>query len=454
MPVMLPGPSIGMRLFTLKVACSASTNFSIFEIQYRDLCNPINHVFATYAKVPDSLLYTSGPGSTLVPLPGSWIYVDGTDIYLQLIQGYAGSVITMINLYKLTGIDPTTKIGTFVLISTNSTPGVSPNFSYGIPGDGGYTPFGETTANYSISYSAGNLDGTNVTTLLTQTDYNGTHTLGDTQTINGAVLLLTPYYPSGGGIKLTVTETYRHRIIEATGYYVLNNVRPFGGSITYSIGGGIAVTEEGGSTEWNWPAQPVLNGALWELATLTACLPVALTCGGEFGVFFGNRTTYSGYNAHTGASGTATNVFMCQSNLGNVMAYTGVTSRSSGAELLAGIWGANAEAQVWSAYQRGPAYTYASKGLGTAYDYNDHYVVKGSDTAFANKYSIFSYLDESDGSVIWVKGVEDPKPELWRDNVKLYDMNGRRSQGQLWPRTRLGMCQARPEKGQLWPRTR
>ncbi|WP_306590270.1 hypothetical protein [Geothrix sp. 21YS21S-4] len=466
MPVHLPGPSIGMRLFTLKVQCAGDV-FGTFEIQYRDLCDPIHHTFQTYARVPDSLLYDAG--GAMIPRPGSWILVRDDQVYLQLICGWARTTAGLgvnngirvmpkeIRLYRLDGVDPETRLGVFILVDEVSTPAAEAPVNYAGPG---YAPFSYTSTSFSAPFTYGIWDGVNSISMRTFSDYYGSHTDYASQTVT-AVCALAPYRPGGGGELVHATEHVDFRQLSVADYNinpVMNFERLLGGSYGNSFGQSVTMSENG---DWHWPAQSILTGTIFDLLLYSA-MPVALNAvRSESAVAYGRLRHYAGYNTYTGAGIYDTSGWAYATDRGAIHPFEGPWQRDLGLEIhqLAGVWGDAAQARVWSVYPYGAtsrdSYAtarYAGAG-GWVYTYADHYVVRAEDTAFAQPYGIFSYLD-GDGSVVWLKGVEDPKPELWRDGQKLYDMNGRHRGGQLWPRTRLGMCQARPGAGQLWPRTR
>lgn len=87
---------------------------------------------------------------------------------------------------------------------------------------------------------------------------------------------------------------------------------------------------------------------------------------------------------------------------------------------MVGIWG-SVGAAVW---QRAEV-LYNANSLhsgATGVDYTDFYVIKGSDTANANRYSIFSGVEE-DGGILHIEGLEDPTPTVWIDNTFVGNLN-------------------------------
>ncbi len=464
----MPGPIINTTVFSLKVECSAANIFSIFEIQSRTLCDSVNHTFSTYAKVPNNLLYTNGPGSSIIPKPGSWIYTIGSDIYLQIIGGWisygiatyisTGScyVPTPILLYKLISIDPITLIGNFELVNTNSVIGTILNQQF--QASGSYTPFLAYAESYGVNWTYGNIDGTNNLTTWTINDYNGIHSgQPDTQTIT-AIDTLLPFNTLGTNTKLSYTEIYEARKLISTGWYQVQATRLLQGSISDSFGNTVLVSENGNILQ---VAQPLLNGSIFDLNAFP-CMPVSLNCYNTFGLFYGNYCTFNNFNTYNRSLGSISSAMKYQASDGKNYNYSGLFSRNSNTETLSGIWGTNSQAQVWSKYTNPKIIQIASltydriKPYNTPYDYNDHYVVLSSDTTFSNKYPIFSYLDETDNSIIWISGIENPRAQLWKNNtlISVIDGSGRPANNQLWPRNELGPCNNRPSNGQLWPRTR
>lgn len=423
-----PGPVIRNILYTLHQYTNSGTVWYINQIEFRDLSDRVNHTFAVYAKIPASM----ESSMTL----NSWIYIVGETIYLSSVgsvgsgAGTGRTVATLVSIWRLDGIDGS-GFGIFTLIGTKTATPTTPYLNQGP--DNSYAPGFLQNTGYGIQgiglQTYGEFDGVVTTTPVTYADYYGTHTFKSRETIS-CTYALTPYYWDGSkfdSFKITTNLSAYYRVGGAN-RYVLDPVPPssiyfmsqrssakfldsLGNELDFqdNFTGGFDILD----LSWQSPSQSIGNGRILG-GQHTLCHLVSYNPHNEFALLYSDATIYTNWrfqppSSPPGGGGTAITSRFIIDNTQASLPYSGTIA--NGYDSLQGVW-ANCKVIIMAVAFTTNQYTV----------YSNFYVCKASDTTYANKYSIFSYVN-GDGTITHIEGAEAVTPSLWIDNVKIKDFN-------------------------------
>jgi hypothetical protein len=392
-------------IYNLAVNLTSYPTTYTAEVQRRDLLDTVHTSFATYAKIPTSMLNTVGLGlqSTQQPkdLFGMQITSDGK-IYLSFNPSAYGSFATTSNrnsiataqMYLLTAVDGSQN-GTWTLMASNTNPYVYSGTV--MTGPGGSWGAEDTPPQYANGINV----LSNATTSVTY--YNDAETA--TQLLT-ACMWMSPYYLSNGlpTHSKPVSTEQDQKVLHA-GYD--NLAQNYHGTVKDTLGN-FCDLEPTQTTYTMYDVYAIATGSLLQNTSITFAAPYTFSTTSKFAVVFTNLLTWNGVTCNSAFGTPTTTIPVYIDNTGAIIPLTLPTS--NGNDVLVGVLGNN---------QVGIYRKYLGANQPQPLHSQENYYLKKPGSA--SQFSIYSVLEPS-GSLVHLEGVTTATPALYRDDVKILDL--------------------------------
>ena len=409
----LPG-ALGTTLYNLAVDLTYYPSSYTAEVQRRDVLDPTNHTFQTFAKIPTSILDLVSTETT--------VFKMAKDLFgMQIINGQIYLIVNPVTIggvYSDSNRNTMTDARIYVLSSVgagnvgNWTEVASDTLPYTVGSTTGMV-YGSGTwggGNISWEYSHGAFQISNVVNTRVVT---GPFTVNDNQTLV-TYEFMSPYFigPNGTPTRFKPTCTEQAQFVINDGYD--NIVQAYGGSVHDDLGYSVNIAPNTTAYILNGNEYPVVSGTLMDLTSINFFAPYTYNSSGSvFGVVTFTLDTWvsvEGDPIYGRTPPTSTqNAYM--DNTGAIHPLT--LPATNGNDSLAGVLGVNAV----GIYRKG-------ESGGTPiplFTYSNFYVAPAGN--LSEQYSIFSALG-SDGSIYHIENIEAATPTYYRDGTLLANLNG------------------------------
>ena len=397
--ITIPGTILQSEsLYNLKISLATGGSLTDAEIQIRNLTDPVNHTFATYAKIPSSITSTIATGTVggVTPLAMAGVYLVNGVVYLSVTNSVISDFSTRhqsisgVTLYQLTGIDGS-GFGIFSQVATQSL-SIPVGFTYPVLNNGDY---GATCD--PISYTSGTFNGVVANTVMYAP-------MGIIQNYTvTAKLFMAPYGPSGLGFASqspTVSEFQQALIHDGYG----NLTQNLGGTFSDSLGNSLTIASSSAGYTTS-AVHGIVTGSLIDQTSVNFFNPISFNIFSTYGVAYYTLDTWSAVYCPTSNMPTPTSTALYYLDNFGVQHPLGFPLLN-GSDALVGVLGVN-QAAVYQIY-------------GTSgNNYSNFYIVLAG--ALTTHFTTFAQLD-ADGNLMHIEGPEAVTPTLWRGNVKVMDI--------------------------------